>query len=187
MSAFAAVLPISRRLHQDGFLRPGPLSLRASIVASSLDAFSGCCQVSHRLDLTCGVKLSCPHAGMNTPSQANTGADSTERLKRYKAGRTIEFLSICPEFEDLQENNFLEMPFTDLVEFFAMQLGYESLEDAYEHYVFREPYGLAALNTEIERLRLAAIAGGEEGHDAVLAHLAASKSQAPRLGKNKAG
>ena len=71
-------------------------------------------QVSHRLDLACGVKPSCPHAGMNTPSQANTEADSTERLKRYKAGRVIEFLSICPEFEDLQENNFLEMNFTDL-------------------------------------------------------------------------
>ena len=37
MSAFAAVLPISRRLHQDGFLRPGPLSLRASIVEAPFD------------------------------------------------------------------------------------------------------------------------------------------------------
>jgi hypothetical protein len=56
-----------------------------------------------------------------------------------------------------------------------MQLGWESLEDAYEHYVFREPYGLAALNAEFERLRLAAVTGGKEGHDAVLAHLSAFK------------
>ena len=174
-------------------MRPGPLSLRASIVASALDAFmstngkcnlrvtfaiSGCCQVSHRLDLACGVKPSCPHAGMNTPSQANTEADSTERLKRYKAGRVIEFLSICPEFEDLQENNFLEMNFTDLVEFFVMQLGYESLEECYERFVYHEPYGLAALNAEIERLRLAAVAGGKFEHDAILAHLTAFKPQA---------
>ena len=41
------------------------------------------------------------------------GSDPAERLRRYKAGRVIEFLSICPEFEDLQENNFLEMGFTD--------------------------------------------------------------------------
>ena len=112
---------------------------------------------------------------MNTPSQANTEADSTERFRRYKAGRVIEFLSVCPEFEDLQENNFLEMNFTDLAEFFVMQLGYESLEECYERFVYREPYGLATLNAEIERLRLAAIAGGEESHDAVLKHLAAFK------------
>jgi hypothetical protein len=119
---------------------------------------------------------------MNTLPRPNTEAQSSsagglndpaERLKRYKAGRVIEFLSICPEFEDLQENNFLVMPFTDLVEFFVMQLGWESLEDAYEHYVHHEPYGLMELNAEIERLQLAAIAGGKEGHDKVLKHLSA--------------
>ena len=44
-------------------------------------------------------------------------------------------MSTCPEFEDLQENNFLEMNFTDLVEFLCMQLGYESLEECYERFV----------------------------------------------------
>lgn len=48
-----------------------------------------------------------------------------------------------PEFEALQEDNFLEMNFTDLVEFFVMQLSYESLEECYERFVYREPYGLA--------------------------------------------
>ena len=85
---------------------------------------------------------------MNIPSQANTETQSSiagglndpaERLRRYKAGRVIEFLSICPEFEQLQEDSFLEMPFTDLVEFFVMQIGWESLEDAYEHYVHMSP------------------------------------------------
>jgi hypothetical protein len=50
---------------------------------------------------------------MNTSSQVNTEADPTERLRRYKAGRCVEFLSVCPEFEELQETNFLEMGFTD--------------------------------------------------------------------------
>ena len=122
----------------------------------------------------CEAKL--PPRGHESPSQANTEADSTERLKRYKAGRVIEFLSICPEFEDLQENNFLEMNFTDLAEFFVMQLGYESLEECYERFVHHEPYGLAVFNAEVERLRLAAIAGGKESHDAILAHLAAFKA-----------
>ena len=127
---------------------------------------------------------------MNTPSQANTlaliapqlGSDPAERLRRYKAGRCVEFLSICPEFEDLQEDNFLEMNFTDLVEFFVMQLGWESLEECYEHYVHHEPYGLAALNAQIERLRLASIAGGKEGHDAVLEYLSAFKSPEAPMG-----
>jgi hypothetical protein len=105
-----------------------------------------------------------------------------DRIKRYKAGRVIEFLSGCPEFEELQENNFLEMNFADLAEFFVMQLGWESLEAAYEHYVFGEPYGLATLNAEFERLRLAAIAGGKEGHDAILAHLAAFKTLDLKIG-----
>ena len=96
---------------------------------------------------------------MNTLAQSPPGSDPAERLRRYKAGRVIEFLSVCPEFEDLQENNFLEMNFTDLAEFFVMQLGYESLEECYERFVYREPYGLASLNAEIERLRLAAVAG----------------------------
>jgi hypothetical protein len=46
-------------------------------------------------------------------------------------------------------------------------------------FVYREPYGQATLNAEFERLRLAAIAGGKESHDAILAHLAAFKPQAP--------
>ena len=71
------------------------------------------------------------------------------------------------------------MNFTDLAEFFVMQLGYESLEECYERFVYREPYGLATLNAEIERLRLAAIAGGKESHDAILNHLAAFKPQSP--------
>jgi hypothetical protein len=57
-----------------------------------------------------------------------------------------------------------------------MQLGWESLEDVYEHYVHHEPYGLATLNSEFERLRLCAIAGGKESHDAILKHLAAFKT-----------
>jgi hypothetical protein len=96
-----------------------------------------------------------------------------DKIKRYKAGRVIEFLSTCPEFEDLQENNFLEMNFADLTEFFCMQIGWESLEAAYEHYVRHEPYALATLNSEFERLRLGAIAGGARAHNAILAHLAA--------------
>ena len=60
-----------------------------------------------------------------------------DQIKRYKAGRVIEF--------------------------FVMQIGWESLEDAYEHYVVHEPYGLAALNAEFERLRLLVIEGGEPG------------------------
>jgi hypothetical protein len=68
------------------------------------------------------------------------------------------------------------MNFTDLVEFFVMQIGWESLEDAYEHYVVHEPYGLAALNAEFERLRLLVIAGGEPAHQAILKHLSAFKT-----------
>jgi hypothetical protein len=71
----------------------------------------------------------------NSPPQLPVGSPQTviaDQIKRYKAGRVIEFLSVCPEFEDLQENNFLEMNFTDLAEFFCMQLGYESLEECYE-------------------------------------------------------
>jgi hypothetical protein len=109
-------------------------------------------------------------------NQSPLDPDQAERLRRYKAGRVIEFLSICPEFEDLQENNFLEMNFTDLVEFFAGQLGWESLDECYEHFVHHEPYGLANLNAELERLRLAAVAGGKESHDAILKHLAAFKT-----------
>jgi hypothetical protein len=117
---------------------------------------------------------------MNTlPHKPNTESndDRAERLRRYKAGRVIEFLSTCLEFEDLQENNFLEMNFTDLTEFYVMQLGYESLEECYERFVYREPSGLASLNAEIERLRLAAVAS-KEGHDAVLKHLAAFQTPA---------
>src|SRR5258705_4622253 len=91
---------------------------------------------------------------MNTlPHEPNTESndDRAERLRRYKAGRVIEFLSTCLEFEDLQENNFLEMNFTDLTEFYVMQLGYESLEECYERFVYREPYGLASLNAGIDR------------------------------------
>jgi hypothetical protein len=87
-------------------------------------------------------------------------------------------LSICPEFEDLQENNFMEMSFVDLVDLYCMQCGWESLEECYEHYVYSEPYGLAKLNAEIERLRIAAVAS-KESHDAVLAHLAAFQAQSP--------
>lgn len=68
------------------------------------------------------------------------------------------------------------MNFTDLVEFFVMQLGYESLEECYEAFVYREPYRLAAFNAEVEHLRLAAVAGGKESHDAILTHLAAFKT-----------
>ena len=68
------------------------------------------------------------------------------------------------------------MGFADLVECFVMQCGWESLEAAYEHYVFREPYGLATLNSEFERLRLGAIAGGKEAYLAILKHLAAFKT-----------
>ena len=65
--------------------------------------------------------------------------------------------------------------FADLAEFFCMQLGYESLEECYDAFVYREPYGLATLNAEFEHLRLAAVAGGKESYDAILAHLAAFK------------
>ena len=68
------------------------------------------------------------------------------------------------------------MSFADLVNFYCMQIGWESLEQAYEHFVHNEPYGLAALNVEFERLRLAAIDGGRQGHDAILEHLAAFKT-----------
>jgi hypothetical protein len=125
---------------------------------------------------------------MNIPSQANTpalaapqlGSDQVERLKRYRAGRCVEFSSTCVEFEQLQEeaNSFLQMSFVDLVDLYCMQCGWESLEECYEHYVHHEPYGLAKLNAEIERLRLAAVAS-KEGHNAVLAHLAAFQPQAP--------
>ena len=54
------------------------------------------------------------------------------------------------------------------------ELGYESLEECYDAFVYREPYGLATLNVEIERLRLAA--DGKFEHDAILAHLVAFKS-----------
>ena len=63
------------------------------------------------------------------------------------------------------------MNFADLVEFFVMQIGWESLEDVYEHYVHHEPYGLAAFNAEVERLRLLSIKGGKESHNAILKHL----------------
>jgi hypothetical protein len=122
---------------------------------------------------------------MNTlPAQSSSLCglnDPAERLRRYKAGRVIEFLSTCLEFEDLQENNFLEMNFTDLTEFYVMQLGYESLEECYEHFVYHEPYGLMELNAEIERLRLAAVAS-KEGHDKVLAHLSAFQPPEAPLG-----
>jgi hypothetical protein len=112
---------------------------------------------------------------MNTLAQSPLGSDQAERLKRYKAGRVIEFLSTCPEFDQMQEetNSFLQMSFVDLVDLHCMQTGWESLEECYEHYVHDEPYGLAALNAELERLRLAAIAGGKESHDAVLEYLSA--------------
>ena len=54
------------------------------------------------------------------------------------------------------------------------ELGYESLEECYDAFVYREPYGLATLNVEIERLRLAA--DGKFDHDAILSHLVAFKS-----------
>jgi hypothetical protein len=130
----------------------------------------------HGLDLGCGVKPSCPHTSNEHSLPSQKEADRAERLRRYEAGRVIEFLSVCPEFEDLQENNFLEMNFTDLTEFFVMKLGYESIEECYERFVYREPYGLAAFNAEVERLRLGAIAGGKESHDAILKHLAAFKT-----------
>ena len=119
---------------------------------------------------------------MNTPSQPNTeaqsprlGSDQAERILRYKAGRCIEFLSTYPEFEQMQEktNSFLQMGFVDLVDLHCMQIGYSSLEECYEHFVYHEPYGLANLNAEFERLRLAAIVGGKSGHDAILGCLAA--------------
>jgi hypothetical protein len=123
------------------------------------------------------VKPSCPEVRPNSPQKSpESNAVIADQIKRYKAGRVIEFLSICPEFEELQENNFLEMNFTDLVEFFVMQFGYESLEECYEAFVYREPYRLAAFNAEVEHLRLAAVAGGKESHDAILTHLAAFKT-----------
>jgi hypothetical protein len=42
--------------------------------------------------------------------------------------------------------------------------------------VHDEPCGLAALNAEFERLRLAAIEGDWQGHDAILEHLTAFKT-----------
>ena len=59
----------------------------------------------------------------NSPQKSpESNAVIADQIKRHKAGRVIEFLSVCPEFEDLQENNFLEMNFADLAEFFCMQL-----------------------------------------------------------------
>jgi hypothetical protein len=113
-----------------------------------------------------------PHAGNEIPPKS-----TRKPIQQSGCGATrlasFGFLSVCPEFEELQETNFLEMNFTELAEFFVMQLGYESLEECYERFVYPEPYGLASVNAAIERLRLGAIAGGGETHDAILAHLAA--------------
>jgi hypothetical protein len=49
------------------------------------------------------------------------------------------------------------MDFADLVDFHCMQIGRDSLEQAYEHFVHDEPYGLSALKAEFERLRHLAI------------------------------
>ena len=68
------------------------------------------------------------------------------------------------------------MSFTDLAEFFVMQLGYESLEECYGAFVYREPYCLTTLNAEFERLRPAPVAGGKESHDAILKHLVGFKT-----------
>jgi hypothetical protein len=114
---------------------------------------------------------------MNTQSSiAPAGLnDPAARVRRYRAGRVIEFLSTCPEFEQMQEktNSFLQMGFSDLVDLYCMQVGWESLEKCYEHYVHDEFYALAELNAEIERLKLIAIVGGEPVHQAVLKHLSA--------------
>ena len=66
-------------------------------------------------------------------------------------------------------------------EFLAIQRGFLSLEAAYRHFAFEpddgdEDYQAATLNTEIERVRLAAIAGGQQVYDAILGHLRSFKT-----------
>jgi hypothetical protein len=51
---------------------------------------------------TRAFEYSLPAEALTLPAPI-LGYRSAERLKRYKAGRVIEFLSISPEFEDLQQ------------------------------------------------------------------------------------
>jgi hypothetical protein len=97
------------------------------------------------------------------------------KIKSYKANRCLTFLGYCPDFDALEDSNFLEMEWDDLIEFYLLQCGWESVEQCYEHFVFYTPY--SALDAEVERLRLAAVAGGEEMQNAILAHLAAFKTE----------
>jgi hypothetical protein len=112
--------------------------------------------------------------GMNVQSDQDhrspPQSQSEERTRRYMAGRCIEYLSDCEQFEKLQANNFLEMNFIDLTEFFVMQIGFESLEACYHHFSFRENYGFQDINAECERIKLLAVAS-KESHDLILARL----------------
>jgi hypothetical protein len=110
-----------------------------------------------------------------------------ERVRRYIASRVIDFVSRCPEFDELAASDIcrtLELDFVGAAEFLALQRGLDSLEAGYHHFVHEpdngdEDYQTACLNIEFERLRLAAIAGGQEVLDAILRHLRSFK--APRL------
>jgi hypothetical protein len=69
----------------------------------------------------------------------------------------------------------------------TLQRGFDSLEAAYHHFVHEsdngdEDYQTACLNIEFERLRLAAIAGGQEVYDAILRICATSR---PRVSTNR--
>jgi hypothetical protein len=112
--------------------------------------------------------------------------DSRQRVRRYKASRIIDFVSRCPEFDELAASDIcstLELDFVGAVEFLAQQRGFDSLEAAYHHFAFEpdngdEDYQTASLNIEVERLRISAVAGGLEVYDAILRHLRSFKTQA---------
>jgi hypothetical protein len=66
------------------------------------------------------------------------------------------------------------MDFADLVDFHCMQIGRDSLEQAYEHFVHDEPYGLSASRPSSSALGTWPY---EPAHQAIFMHLAAFKSK----------
>jgi hypothetical protein len=84
-----------------------------------------------------------------TPAITARGPTTEEAIRHHKARRVLEILCENQSFDDLFENNFLAMSYSDRVEFYLQQCGWD-------------PHGTPAPFGEFERCKIAFILCGPE-------------------------
>ena len=74
-----------------------------------------------------------------TPAITARGPTTEEAIRHHKARRVLEILCENQNFDDLFENNFLAMSYSDRVEFYFQQCGWEDLESTYDYLIYFLP------------------------------------------------